>query len=846
MTGLMDLLAREGLVSRVDLEKDLQGWRLSPSAVRVVPGEAIRSGVAQGNRYFHDLYNEIAVDLKGGQSSFWGLEGREHTAQVSQRQREWREWRFRHEQEDRENLARNAAELKAAGESEQFLPALFCSPTMELGVDISALNAVYLRNVPPTPANYAQRAGRAGRSGQAAVIVTYCAAQSPHDQYFFERRNEMVAGVVRPPALDITNAELVRSHLHAVWLAEAKLALSPDIPEILDLTQTGYPLKAEVHEVIDRPELALAAHAPMKRVLDQILASVDGRKPVWMSEPDDFVSSVSLSAPQAFDDAFTRWRELYNSARTQLIEANARSEITGLSAADRRRIKASQMQASDQIAILEQGKASNGSDFYSYRYLATEGFLPGYNFPRLPLYAFIPGEGKTGSFLQRARFLAISEFGPRSLIYHEGRAYRVMKAKLPPEVRTGDAAELATRDIFICSNCGACHDDEVERCHACNSPMAGETPVQRTLRIDNVEAAPAERITANDEERVRQGFDIQTVFSWPKRDGRVQITEADFRCEDASILNLQYANSAEISRINKGLKRRANQTVFGFYIDPRSGYWAKSDDEDPDVDVQPDVVRPVQIVPIVRDHKNALLFRFNEPTAYAPETIVTVQHALLRGIEVVFQLEEGEVLGEPLPARDNRRAVLAYEATEGGAGVLSRLIEDPQALGKVAREALRLMHFEKVDEAIAAGDAKLLANHDGEACVRGCYRCLLSYFNQPDHELIDRASDEAKQMLVDLARGQVVLAAAPGEAVEGGGWANAFKDAGLPPPDGPSISFSDQEMSFAWRSHFVAACISPLAEATRQAAEAKGWTLFELPEAVTAGVPDAMRSMFGN
>ena len=161
----------------------------------------------------------------------------------------------------------------------------------------------------------------------------------------------------------------------------------------------------------------------------------------------------------------------------------------------------------------------------------------------------------------------------------------------------------------------------------------------------------------------------------------MQITEADFRCEDASILNLQYANNAEISRINKGLKRRANQTVFGFYIDPRSGYWAKSDDEDPDVDVPPDVVKPVRIVPIVRDHKNALLFRFNEPTAYAPETIVTVQHALMRGIEVVFQLEEGEVLGEPLPARDNRRAVLPYEATEGGAGVLSRLIEDPQALG---------------------------------------------------------------------------------------------------------------------------------------------------------------------
>ena len=845
MTGLMELLAREGLVSRVDIEADLHGWRLSPSAVRIVPGEAIRTGTAKGNRYFHDLYNEIADDLKAGHSSYWGLEGREHTAQVHQRQREWREWRFRFEKEDQVNLAANAADLKAAGESEQFLPALFCSPTMELGVDISSLNAVYLRNVPPTPANYAQRAGRAGRSGQAAVIVTYCAAQSPHDQYFFERRNEMVAGVVRPPALDITNEELVRSHLHAVWLAEAKLALSPDIPEILDLTQTGYQLKQEIRDIIDRPELAIAALQPMKRVLDQILASMAGRKPVWMSEPAEFVSAVAQRAPQEFDRAFDRWRELYNSARTQLMEANARSEITGLSGTDRRRIKAAQMQASDQITILEQGKASNGSDFYSYRYLATEGFLPGYNFPRLPLYAFIPGEGKTGSFLQRARFLAISEFGPRSLIYHEGRAFRVVKAKLPPEVRTGDGSELATRDIFICSNCGACHDGEVERCHACNALMADEEPVQRTLRIDNVEAAPAERITANDEERVRQGFEIQTVFAWPKRDGRVQITVADFRCEDASILTMQYANSAEISRINKGLKRRANQTVFGFYIDPRSGYWAKSEDEDADVDVPPDVVKPVRIVPIVRDHKNALLFRFSAPLAYAVDTIATVQHAIMRGIEVVFQLEEGEILGEPLPARGNRRAILAYEATEGGAGVLSRLVEDPQALGKVAREALILMHFEKVDEAMAAGDAKLLVTRDKEACVRGCYRCLLSYFNQPDHELIDRTSDEAKQMLIDLARGEVVLATALGQPSEGGQWASAFKEAGLPAPDGSTVTFSDQEMTFAWRSHFVAACVSPLTEATREAAVAKGWTLFELPETVAEGVPHALISMFG-
>lgn len=727
--------------------------------------------------------------------------------------------------------------MKAAGETAQLLPALFCSPTMELGVDISAMNAVYLRNVPPTPANYAQRAGRAGRSGQAAVIVTYCAAQSPHDQYFFTRRNEMVAGVVRPPALDITNEELVRSHLHAIWLAVAKLALSPDIPEILDLTREKYPLKQELLDVIRQPSLVTVCRAPMKQVLDQILASVGGAVPVWLGDPDEFILTVATKSPDEFDAAFDRWRELYHSARSQLAEANAKSMIAGLSRADRQKIKAAQMQATDQIAILEQGKASNGSDFYSYRYLATEGFLPGYNFPRLPLYAFVPGEGKTGSFLQRARFLAISEFGPRSLIYHEGRAYRVMKAKLPPEVRTGDGSELATKDIFICSNCGACHEGEVERCHACDSPMAGEIPVQRTLRIDNVEAAPAERITANDEERVRQGFDIQTVFSWPRKDGRVQVTEAEFRCDDTSVLSLQYANSAEISRINKGLKRRKDQTVFGFNIDPRTGYWAKAEDEDPDVDTPPDVVRPVRIVPIVRDRKNALLVRFTEPEALQAATIATVQHALLRGVELEFQLEEGEVLGEPLPARDNRRSILTYEATEGGAGVLNRLIDDPKALCRVARAALMLMHFDNVDAAIAAGDASLLTDSTDTACVRGCYRCLLSYFNQPDHELIDRASEEAKQVLVDLARGEVHVMSSVRENDEADGWSAAFKRAGLPRPDAEPAALGEQEFPLVWRSNRVAATTEALSDTARSYAEDMGWSLFKLPQDSRADLP---------
>ena len=75
----------------------------------------------------------------------------------------------------------------------------------------------------------------------------------------------------------------------------------------------------------------------------------------------------------------------------------------------------------------------------------------------------------------------------------------------------------------------------------------------------------------------------------------------------------------------------------------------------------------------------------------------------------------------------------------------------------------------------------------------GCYRCLLSYFNQPDHELIDRTSDEAKQMLIDLARGRVVLPwRQPRRRKVVDGRAPS-RTPGLPPPDASTVSFSGQD-----------------------------------------------------
>jgi hypothetical protein len=172
---------------------------------------------------------------------------------------------------------------------------------MELGVDISALNAVYMRNMPPTPANYAQRSGRAGRSGQAALVITYCAAQSPHDQYYFGRPREMVSGIVRPPALDLANRDLVEAHLHAVWLADSARPLEADIPHVLDLKKPGLAVQQEISDVFADPELTVRSAQSMRRILESIDAELTPAAAPWAADRAKFADHKLYESSLSFD-----------------------------------------------------------------------------------------------------------------------------------------------------------------------------------------------------------------------------------------------------------------------------------------------------------------------------------------------------------------------------------------------------------------------------------------------------------------------------------------------------------------------------------------------------------------
>ena len=691
------------------------------------------------NPYFVDFYRDQARGLQG-------FEAREHTAQVSNEERKARETRFR----------------------EGRLPVLYCSPTMELGVDISDLNVVNLRNIPPTPANYAQRSGRAGRSGQPALVFSYCSTGSSHDQYFFRRQTRMVAGQVEAPRLDLSNEDLLRAHIHAIWLAETNIDLRRSLRDILDCDgeNPSLELHADIKDDMAMESPKAATRLKAKAILEALkddLETTGWYTPEWLE-------TVILQLERRFEAGCERWRTMFRVAHRQIdVQTKVIKDVSRPQ--DHEKARQLRREAESQLKLLTDTESLAQSDFYSYRYFASEGFLPGYNFPRLPLSAFIPGRRQTREgeeFLSRPRFLAISEFGPRSIIYHEGSRYVINKVLLP--VEQGPILHRAKQ----CAECGYIHPIDAdapgpELCERCSSQLPQEK--RNLFRLQNVSTKRRDRISSDEEERLRQGYEIQTGVRFERRDGVASSRSATLANGSGPIATLQYGDAATLWRVNLGLKRRKKEDQQGFMLDMERGYWATAKDEEGDPQDVDELSKKTQrVIPYVEDRRNCLLLV--PADTGSPKFMPSLQAVLKSAIQVCFQLEESELAAEPLPTRKERNLLLFYESAEGGAGALRRLQEDPLVWREVARRALEICHFDP-----DTGEDKKHAPHATEACDAACYDCLMSYGNQWDHEHLDR--HEIKAILWDMATGNLEVSSCGKPREEHLAWLNSACDSEL-------------------------------------------------------------------
>ncbi|MGC4035227.1 MAG: DEAD/DEAH box helicase [Chitinophagaceae bacterium] len=673
------------------------GKTISPDLVKNRSYKPLQPKV---NEYFKRFYQINFHAIKP-------IEGREHTGQINSQKRKEREKEFR----------------------EGKIGSLFCSPTMELGIDISDLSIVHMRNVPPSPANYAQRSGRAGRSGQAALVMVYCSNFNAHDRHYFKDPTKMVAGSVSAPRMDLINEELLKSHLHASIFTKRSISgLNYSLGDVINKDDFEHlPIKNEIEEALtlddSKKEDILQA---FKKVMDDTYFKNEFsiRKPVWFS--DEWIRRAIDNFRTEFDKSLDRWRLLYKNAILQFRAANAiiENRIYAENHDKIKEAKGSRKQAERQMELLLNDSKEAGStpgnsqsEFYPFRYLASEGFLPGYNFTRLPIRSFLENNEGSGEFVSRPRFIALSEFGPRNVVYHDGSKYRVDRIILTEAEAKMEKAKISPYSGYILMkeqyNYNVDPIVDVELSQGMDKYIHPDL-----IEMAETKAYELQRITCQEEERTRKGYDTKTYFS--VEGGFDSMTEAIVKLADEKLLHIHAIPAARLVHIN--FKWRTSPEN-GYALNIKNGYWQNRKQEKEES--TSDDIRRIKL--FTTTTANALYIQPVKTLGLKGDSsgVITLMYALKRAIENYFQVESNEI-GATVMGEGDTPNILIYEAAEGSLGVLSQIVDSPSIYEAVMNEAFSFCFMKDGDEI------------PEEVLLPATYDDLLSYYNQVHHQVIDR------------------------------------------------------------------------------------------------------------
>ena len=393
-----------------------------------------------------DDYDLLLLDQE-----FAMLRAKEHSAQIPGAERERIENAFKSENER--------------------INTLVCTPTLEMGVDIGALDAILMRNVPPLPANYWQRAGRAGRQFRMALDITYARAAS-HDRAYFNEPLKMLEGLVEPPSFNLRNPVMVSKHVHATVLTtlfkmlRAGALAQPELDALQEAMRTCLP--QQIKSFLFTPE-GLVRSAPMKvdglsTVINQhrsalITAVMAAFKQVWPKADADVVSAERIESvvdglAAELQEVIERLFKRLQWALAQLERLRKVAQAKGSLDPDEEALRSRCERLVKQLkgqAKRRANQAEGVDETNTYGVLAAEGFLPGYGLDTgtvsithvAPRFASDISDWE----LRRSSALAVREYVPGNLIYASAHKFVPRTFHLIPEEPIVFAVDLANESV---------------------------------------------------------------------------------------------------------------------------------------------------------------------------------------------------------------------------------------------------------------------------------------------------------------------------------------------------------------------------------------------------------------